>query len=304
MEPIRTSVLERRPVRILLPTLLALLILLGTGAGFMVYKMTHPETALEALTPTNFLLAYSELRWKAPSGREISGWWMPGIRGAPAVILCHGYGSNRSEVLGVASTLRENGYNTLAFDFPAHGFVKGSSSLGLYERHEVLSAIQYVRSRMNVHPERMGLWGVSMGAYAALWAAAHSDIVTAVAVDSAYRSVRDMVRIQTAELLHFDTQIVSFFTHLGFSLYFAIPPWEDTAIPLQPLEGKTVLYIVGMGSPRLGTLTRSMYASAPPIKDILIFSHSANTSMYGTEKFAYEDQMLNFFKRSLPLVEQ
>src|SRR5579863_7376432 len=58
-----------------------------------------------------------EVTFEVPNGlgtRE--GWFFPGLRGAPTIILCHGYGSSRGELLTIVSTLQDHQFNVFVFD--------------------------------------------------------------------------------------------------------------------------------------------------------------------------------------------
>src|ERR1700721_2797418 len=91
-------------------------------------------------------------------GGSREGFFFPGLRGAPTIIVCHGYGSQRSDVL----TLR--------------------------------SAIQAIAARDDVDPTRFGLWGVDMGGYVVLEVASTDPRVKAFIVDDAYSDPRVLVQ--------------------------------------------------------------------------------------------------------------
>ena len=74
----------------------------------------------ESVTPQSYLLSsYIPLSFTDHSGGEHEGWLLLGLRGAPAVILCPGYDSNRSDLLSLGTILRDNHFNVYIFNF--HG---------------------------------------------------------------------------------------------------------------------------------------------------------------------------------------
>ena len=95
------------------------LALAGVGAG-LTYYVTTANSSQEAVTPQSYLLnSYIPLSFTDRSGGEHEGWLLLGLRGAPAIILCHGYDSNRSDLLSLGSILRDNHFNVYIFNF--HG---------------------------------------------------------------------------------------------------------------------------------------------------------------------------------------
>ena len=88
-----------------------------------------------------------------PSTRE--GWFFPGFRGASTIILCHGYGSSKGELLTLVSALQDHQYNVFVFDFAAHGANDGITSFGYHEADEVRSAIDVVAQRNDVESREL-----------------------------------------------------------------------------------------------------------------------------------------------------
>jgi dipeptidyl aminopeptidase/acylaminoacyl peptidase len=97
-------------------------------------------------------------------------------------------------MVGYASMVREAGFASLMFDMQGSGLRAGKPvTLGFKERWDLMDAVAYVRSRPDVDPDRIGVLGVSMGAATALLAAEHDQSIRAIAADSAYASLPDMV---------------------------------------------------------------------------------------------------------------
>ncbi len=73
--------------------------LAGVGAG-LTYYVTTTASSQESVTPQSYLLtSFIPLSFVDRSGGEHEGWLLLGLRGAPAIILCPGYDSNRSDLL-------------------------------------------------------------------------------------------------------------------------------------------------------------------------------------------------------------
>jgi fermentation-respiration switch protein FrsA (DUF1100 family) len=131
---------------------------------------------------------------------RISGWFFRAADATPesprpVIVLGHGIWTGRRECLPLALRFQAAGYNVLAFDFRAHGLSDGRfTSVGHHETNDVLGAIDYVKSRPEVDPVRIGVIGFSMGAAASIQAAARNNDIAALVADSGYATFLDAAK--------------------------------------------------------------------------------------------------------------
>src|SRR5688572_1808237 len=299
--------LNKRAANVLkkiLPAFIILSIAIIGGFGFIVYRLTHPGATPETVNPTHFMLPSLDVSWSS-SGGEIDGWLIPGLKGAPGILLSPGYAMSRSDVLSLATVLRENGFNILIYDQRGSGSSpRGSSSLGLRESDDMLAALDFLQSRPEVNRDRLGIWGVDVGARAALVAAATRPEVRAVAVDSAFESVADFVNIRLRQELHVTSAALEFCSRQFLSLYLlSLPSSMHTGIPLESLADRSVLFIQGENRKELAGLTASLYDQLRPQKEMITLP-VARVRLMGTEELqTYDRQVSNFF-RNLPVICQ
>ena len=177
---------------------LALFALLATGAvsGYLVYRMISPARSHSEIDLQNFPGHPEKLNFTVSGEGPRDGWFFPGLKTAPTIVLCPAYESSRGELLTLASALQDQQYNVLAFDFSAHGSAGGRSTLGLQEVAELRAAMNAVANRGDVDANRFGLWGVNLGAYVALAEATGDRRVRAIAAESPYGQPKDMVALQ------------------------------------------------------------------------------------------------------------
>src|ERR1700735_169848 len=130
----------------ILSALLALLffvfVSLSTVAGFLLNQILHP-----ARTPATFDLGVmmghpTAFSFTLANGVSREGWFFPGLRGAPTIVVSHGYGSQREEVLTLVSTLQDHGFNAFVFNFAGHGANQGTTTLGYRETAELKAAVE------------------------------------------------------------------------------------------------------------------------------------------------------------------
>ena len=164
-------------------------------AGFLVYQYTRARGQWGTDEPPAGLAEEVTFPSVGDSLR-LSGWFLSATeQPAPAVVLCHGIWTGRRECLPLALRFQAAGYNVLTFDFRAHGLSDGRfTSVGLHETNDVLGAVEYVKHRPEVDPARIGVIGFSMGAAAAIQAAARCQDIRALVADSAYASFLDAAK--------------------------------------------------------------------------------------------------------------
>jgi len=136
--------------------------------------------ALPGLEPAEF---------RTDDGLLLRGWFAQGSR-ASAVVLVHGLGANRTELLPEAALLLRRGHSVLVYDSRASGESEGAlASWGDRERRDVAAALRWVRGRPGVDPARVGAYGFSVGASTVALASAADPTVRAVALGPVWPSL-------------------------------------------------------------------------------------------------------------------
>lgn len=144
-----------------------------------------PRPALGERTPADLGLAYRNVTFPSSDGTDLAGWYLPTRNGA-AVVLMHGAGSTRSEVLEHAAVLAEHGYGVLLFDARGHGESAGRAmDFGWYGESDASGAVDFLMRQRDVSPGRIGLLGMSMGGEQAIGAAGGDERVAAVVAEGA-----------------------------------------------------------------------------------------------------------------------
>ncbi|MCA0755855.1 alpha/beta fold hydrolase [Paenibacillus sp. N4] len=128
------------------------------------------------------------------SGSVMKGWLLLPRFGAdsrepekllPAVVVAHGWGSNRTRVLRYAHPLYKAGYAIFMYDARSHGesgAIKAPSALMF--RDDVLAAVAAARGIGGIDPERVSVLGHSLGGFGSLLALDHGLKVRSVITDS------------------------------------------------------------------------------------------------------------------------
>lgn len=108
-------------------------------------------------------LPLEEVSFSAPDGTSLFGWYVES-GAAPAVLLwCHGNAGNIINRLDNLAELHRLGLSAFLFDYRGYGRSRGTpSEEGLYQ--DALAAYAYLSQVRHIRPERIVLFGRSLGA--------------------------------------------------------------------------------------------------------------------------------------------
>ncbi|HXY01412.1 MAG TPA: alpha/beta fold hydrolase, partial [Candidatus Limnocylindrales bacterium] len=292
----------------LLTVLLALLFfaLLATAAiaGVLTYWIVKPQRTSSEINMASFPGRPDEVDFEVsglkPADRK--GWFFPGLRGAPTIILCHGYQSSRGELLTLVSALQDHQYNVFVFDFAAHGSNDGYTTFGYREADEVRAAVDVIARRTDVDPMRFGLWGYNLGAYAALREAEKDNRVRAMVLDSVYDNPKQMVKIgvEKTGVGGFPMMVRSAQTTFEW-LNYAYKDDPPLSARLKLFVGVPILFIQATDDPELASITRQMFLKTPEPREQAIIAHGNFVNLPDEEKREYENRVVAFFLTRLPI---
>ncbi len=166
---------------------------LGATAGSMtaaVYGLTvRAQKPRQVPNETVPPVPYEDVVWQS-QGKAVKGWLMPQpvtIQGRkpPVIVVAHGWGSNRSRVLRYALPLYEEGFAILMYDARSHGDSEDyRTPSGLQFRDDLCAAIDWLRTRQDIDPDRIGVIGHSLGAFGAVLAIDAGAPIAALVTDS------------------------------------------------------------------------------------------------------------------------
>jgi uncharacterized protein len=278
-----------------------LVVLVGAGA-FLTYRITTAQDNVENVTPASYLLSsFENVNFTDADGKEHLGWLLIGLRGAPAIILCHGYDSNRSALLSLGTVLQANHFNVYLFNFQDSHARVSLSNLGAHEASVLAAAVARVRKLQGVDPHHVGLYGTSLGAYAALAEGERDPSVVALALDNVYSRPTQFFDVQVDRSLGGAGWLFRLISRAEFHLLTIGSDFPDVQSRLSSLARKPKLFLASDDAPTLEQATRRLYETAPQPKRLVVLPHTQADVVSGPERKEYEDQVLNFFLQNLPL---
>jgi pimeloyl-ACP methyl ester carboxylesterase len=134
------------------------------NAGFFGFVINRISGRTYYKIPIQHLpsLPYQTIYLNTSNGLKLEGWQINAVNPKGTVLLFHGFGSNKEQVLQEAYAFHEMGYNSLLIDFRAHGNSEGSAcTLGVSESEDVKCTFDYITASGE---KNIILWGGSMGA--------------------------------------------------------------------------------------------------------------------------------------------
>jgi uncharacterized protein len=183
-------------LRLLVMVVIWTYLLVITGSAYLAASglIRSSQNSICCSTPADFGLEYSSAQFSTSDGWVLRGWYIPSRNGA-VVILLHGYGANRLAMLAHAQMLARNDYGVLLYDQRASGESEGEvRSWGWADIEDVNAALAYVQQQPDVHPNRIGILGCSIGGQIAIQAAARQTELSAVIADApTYSSAADLI---------------------------------------------------------------------------------------------------------------
>jgi pimeloyl-ACP methyl ester carboxylesterase len=251
-------------------------------------------------SPADYGLAFEDVTFPSTDGVPISGWYLPG-GDRKAVVACgHGLFRSRREVLDRAAFFRKQGYDTLVFDFRRHGESGGERvTLGYDERLDFEGAVAFLRQE---HPEApVVLYGVSMGAGAALLATRETPAVAAVIADSPFLNIEHTVVHHVN--LYFGLPRFPFASELLWFLE-RRAGFDRTDFDLEAaaraLGERPLLVIAGANDERMppDLQKRVALASKSPLSRFVSFEGAGHGAAYRVAPAEFEREVMSFLSRA------
>jgi uncharacterized protein len=145
-----------------------------------------------AITPASAGLPFEDVAFTAADGTRLSAWFIPASEAAYTVLFFHGNGGNISHRIDKVDIFHGLGLNVCILDYRGYGKSSGKpSEAGLYV--DAQAAYGYLVLSRKVRPERIVIYGESLGGAVAVDLASHKP-AAALIVDSSFTSSADMAQ--------------------------------------------------------------------------------------------------------------
>ncbi|MBI5668983.1 MAG: prolyl oligopeptidase family serine peptidase [Chloroflexi bacterium] len=147
-------------------------------------------------------LPYEDVSFPAPNGVTQQGYFFPGTNGA-TIIQIPAYNLGRGAELHYVRVFHNAGFNVLTFNSRVCT-PQGWMSLGYQEVEDVQAAYEYLKTRDEVDPARVGLHGFSSAGSTGLMALARLPELRSASAEGGYHDYADLLGLG-GSATYFDT---------------------------------------------------------------------------------------------------
>lgn len=151
------------------------------------WRSLHPEKIFFNRAPYEFGLNAEHTHLFTDDGLKLSGWLIASKKNKQcAIILVHGYPSEKSELLPLATTLAQE-FSVFLFDQRYFGTSEGShTTLGIKEQNDLMRAIDLLNQKGY---SCIGVFGHSFGGAVGMLAAAKDSRIRAIVSYGAFSNI-------------------------------------------------------------------------------------------------------------------
>jgi uncharacterized protein len=246
---------------------------------FFVY---HPEPWEERDWARLSGLPLEDVWFQAADGVQLFGWYVEAAADRPVILWCHGNAGNIVHRLENLQLLYHLGLSVFLFDYRGYGKSQAirPSENGLYQ--DALGAYDYVTRTRKIRPERIILFGRSLGASVAGELAVQRPAV-ALILESAFPSVEAVARhhyggLPVHWLIGAEFRLIDRMPHLSLPKLI-IHGDQDDVIPIE--------------------LGRQVFDAAKPPKDWYMIAGADHNDTYQVGGGVYFHRLGEFIKKAL-----
>jgi uncharacterized protein len=298
----------KRILRLLVFAILSLTIALSATFSWLCYQQARslvlPPRSAAAQTPADYgIRNFQDISIISADGVRLGAWYVAPTRtDGASVIFIHGHVSNRSHFLARAGLFAAQGYGMLFLDLRHHGTSDGDfSTMGLLEVRDVQGAFDFLTQQPEVNPDRIAIYGHSMGGATAIMAFRRIPQARVLIAEAAYMTLEDNLRLRIIQDLPlpafiFPQVIILFCNMLIGENLFDIRPIDD----IQHLDGRPVLLVHGTQDTTVPIEnSERLFAAASEPKAFWIIEGAGHMSSFEVSSEEYAANIILFLDNYL-----
>jgi pimeloyl-ACP methyl ester carboxylesterase len=303
----------------IVPILLIVVVAAAIALGAIVYGITRPPRQSYLVTPESFsqisgsALKVTDETWRNRDGSLARGWLLRGAEGAPAVVLLHRYGGDRSWLFNLGIKISETTNFTILWpDLRGHGQNPPISSTGFgnLEGDDLGAAIDFLRTvkgydQKPLVGQAVGAYGVELGAYAALEAASHDPRLKVLVLDSVPSNPDELVNASVIGDVGIGNPVLLSMARIATRIYFLGRYENKSSCELaKKLKSQRVLMLAGADNSSLRESTVSLVKCFPDPANLetkldLPLTGFTLSSATGEQGEGYDRPVIDFFNKNL-----
>lgn len=317
----RTKRLIRSFYGLFLPVVVLIVLAVMSAAVWLVHTSSEPPKAVYLVTPEKYGqlsvrgAKVTDETWSNRDGSSARGWLLRGKQNAPAVVLLHRYGADRSHVLNLGVKLNEaTDFTVLMPDLRGHGEnpLVSHTTFGGNETEDMMAALDFLRSLKTEEKNTLvggdiAVYGVELGALTGMKAAAKDGAVKVLVLDSVPLESDEVLGAAIDRRFPFASAVTAKIAALGTYPYFFSRGYDHTSLcdAAKAVGDRKIMLLAGVDAPRLQDSTQKLIGCFGNLPGIQTFTGLApsgynltNASLEQAD--AYDQRVIDFFKRSLP----
>jgi len=268
--------------------------------------VNHPPSERPEMEkdPGDYGMVFEVVSVTTEDGLKLYGWYIPGENGA-AIMIQHGTPGGRQDGLYEADILNKAGFGVLLGSFRAHDECEGELiSFGYHEQKDIAAWHQYLLSREDVDPKRIGLFGESMGGGTSILYSAKNPGISALATGSGFALTQEVVVL----FLKFDTDLPPALIPLlaRFILFWAERGADfkaetlDTQAVISQISPVPILIIHGGSDDKIGpNAGKQLFEAASEPKELIWFDEAGHVNFEDYYPEEYQASLVGFFDQHL-----
>ena len=223
-----------------------------------------PDSQIKS-TPQAYGLDYQDV-WLTIGADKVHGWWIPTAKSsAPALLYFHGNGSNNGDLTELAAIFHQLEVSVLLIDYRGYG--KSSpifpNEARVYE--DALAAWQYLTQVQQIEPERIFVYGHSLGGAIAIELATKHPEMAGLITEGTFTSIQDMASLMPGMKL--------------FPLRWLVTQRFDNLTKIKSLQ-TPILILHGTADEVIPLyMSKKLYTAAPEPKQLEIIERAGHNNL-------------------------
>jgi len=244
-----------------------------------------------------------KIQFETVDGHTLHGYFVLANPKSPTMILNHGLHTTKENLYPLGNALAREGWNVLLYDMRAHGKSTGKqSSFGFLEQRDIEAAMVYVRGQTDLKNQEIGLYGVSMGASAALHVAARDPSVKTVIADSPCDDLLTLLMSVIQRKYHLPAFPTELFLKGAYALRFQAPIESVSPVSIvAQINPRPILFVYGKQDSLIDEASRTrLIQAAQNTQSVWVSELAGHGDAIQADWGAFRAQVVTFLDRTLP----
>ncbi len=293
---VNKSVKFRRLAIFGLSTLLLIFTASNIALAWMyVRALTHPGCSSVNFSGETF--EPGEIWLKTEDGLTLKAWYYPSENGA-AILSLGGLGGSLGGNLPPVEALLAAGFGVLQIDGRACANPPANVTLGGNELYDAQAGLEFLLTRSEVDPDKIGAFGFSMGGVTALRLAARHPQIQAVVAEGGYDQLGRHI-VKPGKQKPLPKQIFLYTVAAAFWLQTGLDPWSISPLDDIALIAPRPIFLI-YGEHEIGSGGgRLQYQAAGEPKSLWVVPGGDHGGNHALDPAEYERRVLEFFDQVL-----